>query len=245
MSTAARQAEFEDWFGGWLGRNLLAAELRSVQGCVEALRGIRLLELPVCHRWPMVNGGLIVQRIQAVSHWQPGLPSCSLVCEPEELPFESDSMDVVVLHHVLDFAAQPHQALREAARVLASGGHLVILGFNPLSFWGVRRLLGGARSAPWNGRFIPFRRLEDWLTLLDFRVTRTLHDFYRPPLSHPGWLQLLAFLERWGHRLKVPLGAYYVVVAQKRVAAPIRLRPRWRQLVNVGSMQPVGRVSRE
>ena len=34
------------------------------------------------------------------------------------LPVESDSVDVVVLPHILEFEAQPHEALRESARVI-------------------------------------------------------------------------------------------------------------------------------
>ena len=47
----------------------------------------------------------------------------------EELPLEHNSCDVVVLHHALDFAQSPHQVLREAARILRPGGHLILLGF--------------------------------------------------------------------------------------------------------------------
>src|SRR5690606_896366 len=120
----------------------------------------------------------------------------------------------------LDYADNPHQCLREASRALISGGHLVILGFNPYSLWGLRRLLG-RRQAPWFGRFISPRRIEDWLNLLDFQIMSTQYSFFQPPINHLGWLQALAFLNRWGLRAKLPMGAYYVVVAQKRVAQAI------------------------
>ena len=47
----------------------------------------------------------------------------------------------VVLPHVLEFEANPHQVLRESERVLIGEGHVVILGFNPWSLWGLWRLL--------------------------------------------------------------------------------------------------------
>ncbi|MCK5386086.1 MAG: class I SAM-dependent methyltransferase, partial [Gammaproteobacteria bacterium] len=55
------------------------------------------------------------------------------------LPMKSDSIDIVILPHVLDFSAEPHQVLREAERVLIAEGHVVILGFNPWSAWNVVR----------------------------------------------------------------------------------------------------------
>jgi ArsR family transcriptional regulator len=44
-----------------------------------------------------------------------------------ELPFAADSFDVVSFDQVLSTAAQPGQALREAARVLKRGGRVIIV----------------------------------------------------------------------------------------------------------------------
>ncbi len=46
-------------------------------------------------------------------------------------PFERDSFDLVVLHQVLHFLDDPARAVREAARLLAPGGRLVIVDFAP------------------------------------------------------------------------------------------------------------------
>lgn len=47
------------------------------------------------------------------------------------LPMADDTADVAILHHVLHFAQQPGAAIAEAARVLASGGRLLIADFAP------------------------------------------------------------------------------------------------------------------
>lgn len=243
--TAERQRQFEDWFQSPLGRNLLANERESIHQCIEGFYGYYLLEMPVSYRMPVGNGSLVRHRMIAVSGWQDGLPDNTVVAMPHELPFENDSLDAVILHHTLDFAQKPHQVLREASRVLVSGGHILVVGFNPYGLWGLCKLLSRRRTVPWCGHFISPLRLEDWLTLLDFRLKTVHHDFYQPPLRHRGWLQAFSFLNRWGQRMKLPAGAYYVAVAQKRVAAAIRPKPRWRKLVNVGTIPAVNRVSRE
>lgn len=47
------------------------------------------------------------------------------------LPMPGESADAVILHHVLHFAQQPESAIGEAARVLESGGRLLIVDFAP------------------------------------------------------------------------------------------------------------------
>ena len=68
----------------------------------------------------------------------------------EELPFATHSIDLVVMPHILEFAEDPHQVLREVERVLVPEGHVVITGFNPASLWGLRqyRLAAGRFAVP-------------------------------------------------------------------------------------------------
>ena len=61
-----------------------------------------------------------------------------VLTEPELLPFDSQSVDLLVLPHGLEASAHPHQVLREVERVLVPEGRVVISGFNPWSLWGLR-----------------------------------------------------------------------------------------------------------
>lgn len=60
----------------------------------------------------------------------PDYKNCSVrQADMYELPFEEKSFDLVVLHMVLHFAERPHDAVREAARVLRPGGQFFIVDF--------------------------------------------------------------------------------------------------------------------
>ena len=155
-------------------------------------------------------------------------PGIALHCDFDALPFDSNSLDLVVLPHALELARDPHLALREVERVLVPEGRVVIVGFNPNSLWGLRQQIGHWRQRlragaprglflPSAGEYMRHRRLRDWLRLLSFEVEEARFGCYRPPVSSQRWLARFEWLERLGDRWWPAFGAVYVVVAVKRV----------------------------
>lgn len=146
-------------------------------------------------------------------------PISNVCCDFLELPFATQSIDLLVMPHTLEFSEEPHQLLREAERVLLPEGRLVITGFNTLSLWGVRDSLGRWRRhppVPHIPHLIAFARMKDWLKLLGFELSRGRFGCYRPPLSSAHWLERFAFLEAAGNRWWPIFGATYILVALKR-----------------------------
>jgi len=134
----------------------------------------------------------------------------------------------VVLPHTLEFERDPHEVLREVDRILIPEGHVVVLGFNPWSLWGMWRLLRcRSGKAPWCGDFLSLLRIKDWMALLGFDVVLVRRYFYRPPLQRVGIMKKLSFMERLGSKLWPHLSGAYLLVAQKRVATLTPIKPRW------------------
>jgi SAM-dependent methyltransferase len=148
-----------------------------------------------------------------------------LICT--ELPFDSDSMDLVVIPHVLEFSEHPHQVLREVARVLRPEGNLIISGFNPRSLWGIHRALGRREGYPWQGQFIALPRIKDWLALLGFEVAGGRFAAYAPPFHTAKWLERFAFMETAGNRWWAVSGGVYFLHAIKRVHGMRLIKPKW------------------
>ncbi|MBQ9182522.1 MAG: methyltransferase domain-containing protein [Neisseriaceae bacterium] len=145
-----------------------------------------------------------------------------IVCDWQQLPLSSESVDTVILPHSLNFHAHPHGVLREVYRVLRGEGRLIITGFNPLSIWYLSSLCG--KTLPPRQRFIQLARLKDWLELLGFSLNTGKFMQYTPPLSDNKVLKYFNFINAAGDRWLPDCAAVYGISAIKRHynARPIR-----------------------
>ncbi|WP_336366573.1 class I SAM-dependent methyltransferase [Marinobacter sp. C2H3] len=223
-----RHDSFERWFQTPLGRALLADQRRFCDLELGEMAGARQLQVGVSHRLPLATGTDFAQRIITTPRWFSHMPDGVVVCDSDELPLPSDAMDLVILHHSADFSVSPHQVLREAARVLRGEGTILLLGFNPVSLWGARRLISRAHEGPWGGRFLSRGRMEDWLRLLGFAVEGSVTRFLRLPLQRSGRRPDRRLDVRLSDSRLMPLGAYYGILAKKRVYGRLPRRPVWR-----------------
>ncbi len=152
-----------------------------------------------------------------------------LRCDPHHFPVATNSLDLVVLPHVLEFDANPHQILREVDRVLVPEGSVVIAGFNPYSLWGLRRALAGKRGVPpWQGHYLSVPRLRDWFALLGFETRSGAFGCYVPPVRQEKWLQRWHFMEPAGDRWWPVAGGVYVLQAIKRQHSIRLVMPKWK-----------------
>ncbi|MBR2251985.1 MAG: methyltransferase domain-containing protein [Neisseriaceae bacterium] len=145
-----------------------------------------------------------------------------IVCDWQQLPLSSESVDAVILPHSLNFHAHPHGVLREVYRVLRGEGRLIITGFNPLSLWYFSPKCG--KILPPRQRFIQLARLKDWLALLGFELNTGRFMQYTPPISDSNLLKFLNFINLVGDRWLPSCAAVYGISAIKRHynARPIR-----------------------
>jgi SAM-dependent methyltransferase len=156
-------------------------------------------------------------------------PPAQLHATPTFLPIASQSVDLLVMPHVLEFSSQPHQILREAERVLMPEGNLIITGFNPRSLWGFRSSFDRDGDYPWCGDFIALSRLKDWLALLGFEIVSGKMCCYVPPANSEKWLPRFRFMELAGARWWAMGGGVYFLRAVKRVPGMRVIMPKWHE----------------
>lgn len=241
-SDACLTNELADWFQSSLGQAVFAAEEALLADILPQLFGYHLAQIGCLAHLDLLKHSPIPHKIHLSPRMQLGLDAHAVVARPEELPLQSQALDAVLLHHALDFSDDPHQVLREAARVLRPGGHLLILGFNPLSFWGVCRWRR-REQAPWNARALSHHRLHDWLRLLELTELKSETAFYLPLLASESWRTRLNFLESWTANSLLPSGAVLLVWARKDVGGMTPLKPAWktRKLIAFPLAEPTAR----
>ncbi len=227
------RAALAAWFAREPGRTLFRVESEALEQPLSDVFGYYLLQ---------VGGPAVFAELLSHSRarWcfrvadDAVPPGGGVRAEPESLPIATDSIDAVLLPHALDFSHAPHALLREVERILVPEGHLLILGFNPWSLWGLWRLARRHRGQPpWNGAFVSQRRLGDWLSLLGFDIVATRRLLHRAPFALPG------FAKRGDLRL-LP-GGVYLLHARKRVSrlVPVGLSLRASEhLFGAGVVEP-------
>lgn len=209
-----------NWLDSPAGKQLLASE-----------RAVFQQELTNCFGQHLVQYGLLPELLDEQcsvvrNHWRLDLLTgpAALPVDEAHWPFAPSSLDVVVLHHGLDFCLSPRSLLREAGQAVRAGGHLLIFGFNPWSSWGLNHFTG--RQWFSEAGFISPARLTDWLELLGFVVEKRIDGCYLPPLKSQTWLDRLSGLGALGERHQLPGGGFYFLLARRQVlnATPIHQR---------------------
>lgn len=232
-SIAAGQA-LAQWFESPAGQYVLNWELAQFDERVADVFGYQAVQvgLPIvpalrCNRMPMH-----VQALEwPVAPTEPGGANVRVLTRFEDLPFASQSLDLVVLPHALELSSDPHQVLREVERVLVPEGKLIVTCFNPYSMWGLRQAVGrmlDVQFLPRAGQFISLPRLKDWLALLSLEVEGGRFGCYRPACRSQTWLDRTRFLDAAGDRWWPVLGAVYMLQAVKRVRGMRLVGPAWR-----------------
>jgi SAM-dependent methyltransferase len=234
-----------NWLATPLGRRCLSNEQRLVRQVLDRVFGEELLQVGI---WGAPDAFVRYARTQrvAVVDDTVGTGQLDVVSRADRLAIAADSIDAILLPHMLERTESPHAVLREAARVLRPNGCLISLGFYPTGLWGLRHIVARDGYPEGSQHLIRVRRLHDWLELLSFDVDPAIGYCHTLPLdgvSRVGTWPRERFAKRW---LPILAGGY-VTVARKRAVHLTPIRPAWQRprLRAVGGLvEPTTRAMR-
>lgn len=224
----------DTWLNSAQGRYVMGWEQRNLDAAVADVFGFNALQLGL-PQFDFLQANRIPLRQKAGESG-----AVDTLCDLVALPFASQSIDLVVLPHALEFSDDPHQILREVERILIPEGQVIIIGFNPFSLWGLKRRINRSGNFPWHGSYLSMRRLRDWLKLLGFEVDRGTLGCFAPPFEQQQWLQRWPVIETVGERCWNFSGGIYMLRAIKRVHSMRLITPNWKKKpVRAAALHPM------
>jgi len=175
---------------------LTGKELKHIQNEIISHRlklsfGHHLIKLGHLSSALDTNSCLIKHQVNVAPNHVSTTTECShsinLLSEFDQLALATNSVDLVLMNHELEFACDPHQVLREIHRVLMPNGNLVLSVFNPFSLFIFSKLWPFKTKSPlWQARLFSIGRIKDWLELLGFEITEQEYCCYSTLLSNKG-----------------------------------------------------------
>lgn len=131
-----------------------------------------------------------------------------------ELPFLSDSIDIIVAPHTLKNAKANHLLIKEIWRILRPEGHAIFTGHNAMSL----------------ARFIYSKKPSVDMSLFQLRKLLIQENFEILEISsyiYSTQKKLNQYLEVLFHSISPYFGALYFLIAKKEVYCPTPLRFSW------------------
>jgi SAM-dependent methyltransferase len=234
VTHATASTAVDSWLGSGLGQAVLQAESELMSEALDDVFGWELLQLGTWGAPERLLAGCRTRRHAVIADQKAlGNKPADIAARLSQLPISNGSVDAVVLPHTLEFETDPYAVVREADRVLAPEGQLLVLGFRPFSLWGFRSRAISRGYPPGLKRMLGAGRIADWLELLGYDVSLTRNYLFAPPwggtaprAGEPSALLRRGWFKPW------PAGAY-LIKARKRVYTLTPLRPKMRT-------QPIG-----
>lgn len=210
--------DYERWLHSESGQRLLELQSSWLQHKMSRFFGGHMLYQGIATEVGFMNESGVKHAFRMGLPWQRGVIDAAAWMDSSHWPLADHCLDAMIMQHSLDFTHRPHQMIREAARVIAPSGHIVLIGFNPFSLWGaVQKLLPFSSTMPWVANTVSALRLKDWLALLGF----TIHSHETMGYLGPVTLLPRRFCQRVDAVTAggpVMMGNYYMIIAQKTVA---------------------------
>lgn len=152
---------------------------------------------------------------QGVVAWPPDQLSLASLVETSDLPLRDSVVDRILLVHALETSDDPAGLMSEIWRILAPGGHIMMIVPNRRGPWARLDTTPFGHGQPFSKR-----QLTELMRRALFTPTHWSEALFVPPLQRKFFLQTAGIWERIGANLPLPFAGVYVIEATKQVYRP-------------------------
>ncbi len=156
----------------------------------------------------------VMFRGEGVHHWPDDAPNLTCLADEADLPFETNSIDRIVLIHSLEFTGFVKPAFEELWRILKSNGRILVIVPNRMGLWARADWTPFGRGTPYSAG-----QVEDFLKENLFIPERTERGLFIPPFKSQTLLRSARFWEKAGDAVFPAMGGLIFVEASKQIYA--------------------------
>ncbi|OAM73567.1 class I SAM-dependent methyltransferase [Devosia elaeis] len=223
-----------DYYKSPLGRISRRLVRDQVIGLAGDIRGKRVLGLGFAT--PYLRFSLdVAERVlafmparQGASAWPREGPSCTVLCDPLEMPLTDAAIDLTIAVHALEHVADAEELMRELWRVTAPNGHVLIVVPRRRGIWAQRDNTPFGQGNPYSGG-----QLEKLLRDHSFVPVAWRDALFLPPFQHGLVLKSTRFFERFGRLFGPAMSGVICVRARKEAFPAVPRRKRAERYVRV------------
>ena len=216
--TQALLRELNSWWSSTLGQLVIQVETEKLVKVFPQVFGYHILLLGLVAQFKMIEYSVIpYQSVVNPFHRDKGVTK-TITGQWDCLPFATNSVDVVVLPHTLDFSENASEVIQEACRVLIPEGRLLVFGLNPYSLWRLKSSWSrGKKALPWCCDFKSVGFVKRELADADFQILEQDYFLFQPPMQNIHAMEKLGFLNKISRFGLKGLSGIYFIEAQKKV----------------------------
>ena len=200
------------WFLRGIGAQVLEKEVASLHTTLDSCHITRLLQLGGP---PLITYHSKFHYVHLDNANNFATLGHNVISSFTEIGLASGCADLVVIPHLQELHPDFKQVLAEVFRILSDDGIVVVFGFNPVSIWGVQRVLGLGTVVPWCNRFFSAATVIKDFVDTDFTYIGKKSFFPGINSDYPIIYSLNSIFERFNLDSG---GAIYKLTFQKRVS---------------------------
>ena len=216
---------------GRIARHLVREQIRALVPDTEGKRVLGIGFATPYMRFTLENAERVLALMparQGASAWPREGPSCTVMCDLQEMPLTDASIDLILAVHAFEHSADDEDLMREIWRIAAPNAELVCVVPRRRGLW-----------AQWDntpfGSGNPYSRpqLDRLLRDHSFTPEQWRDALFVPPVRNRAFLKSARLFERGGRLLGPALAGVTCVRARKQLLPAVTRRKRAERYVRV------------